>query len=586
MPCRPQGDEGDCGAVALLSRRARATFRAMSQHEARAVEVTLARMAAHVDADPRLHAELLRAHREFFGDEVGGAAAEQRFREWFLLERDSEVLGAVPVEVPPFARDGRDLGASCAGVFVVAIGDDEDVEARDLQDDEVYELSVPKGSLRLGDMVVGRLFPTGGGAWAPSAAAAVFRPGGQLAEAFRRDVERIGLDRRLRQIELEHLLLRRPDHTPSPNAAPVDDAPLEHLEADLDALLRASGSAGSATSLSASLAEAERPGQVLGPVLEQLAFDTDIDLDAVRELLLRIWNAHHAGRLPGPPPPGAPADETLGERLVRTLDQGLREKRDVEELFAQLERMAGIDGDEDDDEPADDAAPARPHRGGDGDDDEEVEPDDDDDQGAGAAASLDGDLEPLIEEYLWETGRTDAPEAATLRQWVLLQGNAAVPHTDLEQVTATDLLRLLLHCYLRAEPQLRAAAVRAAFAELERFYAWVAETQELSLGATLQQCRAPFVAQVDRLAAASLLLSTAASSDARPAFLEVEDLGAGGCGVRDDDGDHHWLAAPDAAVAQLRTGDLVLGALTRTDGAATLAGLVVVLPTEARNLME
>ena len=234
----------------------------MSRHEARAVEVALAKLATRLDADPRLRAERLLAQRQFFGgtddsgtaEQVPADAAGQRFIEWLLLERESEVLGAPPIDVAPFAAEGQDLVDSKVGVFLVLARDGEVVEAQDLQDDEVLDLAVPAQSLLPGDMLVGRLFDTGGDQWRPSSAAAVFRPGALLAEAFRRDVERLALDRRLQQIELEHLLLRRTDQAPSPTAAPLDVEPLEHLEADLDVLLRASGCPQAAAEISTQLA--------------------------------------------------------------------------------------------------------------------------------------------------------------------------------------------------------------------------------------------------------------------------------------------------------------------------------------------
>ena len=71
-------------------------------------------------------------------------------------------------------------------------------------------------------------------------------------------------------------------------------------------------------------------------------------------------------------------------------------------------------------------------------------------------------------------------------------------------------------------------------------------------------------------------------------MLEVEDVGPRGFGVRDDDGGDHWLEVDPATAANLRVGDLVLGALApATAGQARgLVGLVVVLPADARSLME
>ncbi len=553
----------------------------MRKTDAKNAELGVAKLARRLAAEPRLHAELQRARREFFGVDarvgpvVPGAAdaAEHRFAEWFVLERDSETLGAVPATVPAFAVAAGELAESVVGVYLVQTVAANGAQARDLQDDALMDLAVPAHSLQAGDLVVGRLFAVGAGQWTPSTASAVFRPGTELAQAFRRDVQRLALERRLWQIELEHLLLRRPDQGRSPTSAPPQ-VPLEHLEADLERLLPASGD-WSAPAISQQLAAAVRPGQVIGPLLEQLAFETDVDLDRARALLLEIWNAQHAADEVVPdvaaPEAQTPPGETLGERLARTLDEGLRQKRDVGELFAQLERMAGIEpeGDEGDDI------------------DEESDSD---------VENVSGDLGPLVEEYLWETERANDPAAAPLRVLVELQQNAPLPRTDLERVTAADLMRLLLHVYLGAAPRARAADVRTAFAELRSFYRWAASTQDMPVGDVLEHCHGALLEHHERLQAAGETLSTATGSTAagsvhagRPGILEIEEVGPRGFGARDDDGGHHWIESP-RATSHLRAGDLVLGALAPSASAQkvgrTFAGLVVVLPADARALME
>lgn len=559
----------------------------MSNDDADAAARAMAELAAVAAKDPHLAAEMQRARREFFAAgpvaavSLPGAAeaAEQRFREWFLLERESEVLGAVPLTVKGFDDDADRLEDSTAGLWLVQASAGTGVEARDLQDGEVLDLEVPPESLAAGDLVVGRLFPHGAGRWTPSRAAAIFRPGADIAQAFLRDMQRLGLERRLQQIELEHLLLRRPQTKPVPPHVDTPSVPLEHLEADLDALLARTGSEHSATTISQQLAIAVRPGPVMGPLLDELAFDTDVDLDRARALLLAIWNAQHLGE-DGAAADAAPVDEvpgeSLGERLVRTLDEGLAQKRDVAELFAQLERMAGVEPDPEDDEVADDE---------DGADDEVVErarpPADE----AEAAA---GNLAALVEEYLWETDRREDPAAEPLRLFAELQQNAALPPRDLEEITATDVMRLLLHAYLGAAPSERAATVRATFAQLGGFYQWASEVQELDVGQVLAGCQGALLDQLDRLQAAGEGLSTPANGRARPGVLEVEEVGPRGFGVRDDDGGNHWLEVAPATAANLRVGDLVLGALgPATAGQARgFVGLVVVLPADARSLME
>ena len=577
----------------------------MTRKEARATEIAVLALQQQLEANPKLHAEVQRARRQFFGNEADARerrgdsdAGEHRFAEWFVLERDSEVLGAVPVAVPALAEQVKELLGSLVGAFHVTLAAKNGVEARDLQDGEDLELVVPSETLRPGDLLVGRLFPLENGQWIPSSSAAVFRPGEEIGLAFQRDYTRLELDRRLQQVELEHLLLRRADQTPSPTAGTVAKVPLEHLEADLDRLLDGSGSKYSAAEVSELLAEAGNPGPVMGPLLDDLAFDTAVDLDRARELLLQIWNSYHEGDKPKtaaaegagaePLPPG----ETLGERLVRTLDEGLSRKRDVGEVFAQLERLAGIDPEADDDgddnpfdrgEEEDDGEPAE--RPADGARIAEDEHDDDEDDRRGDEVAA-GDVGPLVEEYLWEAG-IDTPEVgATLRMWVGVQGNAALPHIDLVDVTGQDLMRFLLHVYLGAAPECRAEEVRASFGTLQGFFAWAERTQEMELASVVQACRGSLLDHLDRLATASQALSSPPDRSRRPGILQVEDLGPTGFGVRDDDGGDHWLQATAQTVAALQKGDLVLGTLVPHGNGSTLAGLVVVLPADARSLME
>jgi hypothetical protein len=185
--------------------------------------------------------------------------------------------------------------------------------------------------------------------------------------------------------------------------------------------------------------------------------------------------------------------------------------------------------------------------------------------------------------------------------WLQLQADSPLPHTDFEFVTAKDLMRLLLYVYLGAAPTDRANAVRSAFAELQRFYAWAASTQEQDFRSVLDECKGPLLDQVERLQEAGMQFSTAATTNARPGILQIEDLGPNGFGVRDDDGENHWLRASPRALASLRVGDLLLGALSpgtlspgsrpatsqeRNGAGPSLVGLVVVLPADAKSLIE
>ena len=127
-----------------------------------------------------------------------------------------------------------------------------------------------------------------------------------------------------------------------------------------------------------------------------------------------------------------------------------------------------------------------------------------------------------------------------------------------------------------------------AFEELRAFYDWAAVTQELAFGAVLDQCRGALLDQVDRLQAAGQSLSTEGAGRGRPGIMQVEDLDPSGFGVGDDDGDHHWIPAVPQVTSNLQVGDLLLGSLGAPDnrGQRRLCGLVVVLPRDARELIE
>lgn len=548
----------------------------------------VAELAGELSSNGRLHAELQRARRQFFGEDgarPGDDAAEHRFAEWFLFERVSESLGAVPTEVAPYAEQARELEDSIAGLFLVeAVGDS--VNARDLQSGELVELDDAR-TLQAGDLLVGRLYPAAQERWSASAGTPALRPGRELADAVMRDLAQLEIPRRLQQIELEHLLLREHGQDTTsvlPGPPPEPLAPLEHLEADLQQLLERVGDRHQAEVISHQLSVAPRPGAFIGPLLDQLAFDTDVDLDTARRLLLEIWNAHHAGS----PPEAAgaqearsgPPGETLGEQIVRRLDEGLSERRDVDQIFAELEQLAGVDSDSEDEADAA-AAAALVQRLG--------------EAPAGALGATDqtdpGDLAPLVVEFHWES-KAENVEDSALQLWIDLQRNAPVPNTELEAIGARDIMRLLLHVYLRSAPEERAAQVRAAFDELTRFYDWLAVTQEMDHREALRGCEGPLLGQVDRLQQAGVALSNDAAPQRAPGLLQIEELGADGFGARDDDGGGYWLDASPAALSQLEVGDLLLAGIAapaadaQTSMHRRLAGLAVVLPVDARALME
>lgn len=541
-------------------------------------------LLAKVEEDPGLAAELARARREFFGadqaeylargtskaDRDRMDAAANRFAEWFLLERESDVLGEVPVRALA-ERMGRgdeaeDLEASVAGVFVVDRVAGGEVRVRDLQDERSYDLEgVRAATVSVGDVLVGRLFPLASGAYLPSQACVVEPRGRELAEAFRQDLVRLGLQRRLNQAELERVMVQS---LAQQRAQPF--RALERVEADLDAFLRHAGrSPQDIRRLLEALAAAERPAVVMGPLLEELAFDTNVDLELARRLLLEAWNAYHArGRAPAPAPRPAPpepdppiagAGPTLGSDVAARIERGLARGQDVEDVFAEVEGMLGVDPSEDEDEDA---------------------------------AALDpftiGDLEPLVYEYLWETATEDTAGGRALRRLVEMQHEAPVPKTNLEYLEAEDLTRFLLQVYLQSPPEQRHAAVAAAHDTLHSFFAWGEATQDFRLQPTLQECDRAFYDHVERLAAASLALSSTVRPRAgeRPQLFRVLAVGDTGTEVLLIQSEENLLLpGPAGLAARLHPGDLLLGLLDRSGKAPRLHGMVVAMPGSVERML-
>ena len=387
-------------------------------------------------------------------------------------------------------------------------------------------------------------------------------------------------------------------------AATVEPSePIEHLEAKLETLLRQAGSTDSATDIAGALARSRTPGPVVGPLLDKLAFESDVDLGATQKILLKIWNHHHASpatpprmarrdevdvdtepstdeprvepRTPNKRPPSrfAPRPgESLGEAMARRIEEGIRNEEDVAAVFEQVEAMLGGDlGDNDD---ADDANAAAASA------DEDADAD-----GEDVGTFDDGDLEMLVREFVWETG-ADAVTQQVLDEWIADQRRAPVPRLDVEAIEADDLLRHLVRIYLQSPPTRRELQVRTVFTTIETFYRWVSETQGYDdLDAALAPCREQFLASLHRVQAASLSLGGSDAPGAmQPQLYRVTDVAADGLGVVGiDDGERLRLAAKPK---DLRAGDVVLAPLTRLGSdRARVDGMAIVLPGSVEPLL-
>jgi hypothetical protein len=287
------------------------------------------RSVVHKDAGQR--AEIKLAEAEFFGS---GARVPQspnargRFEEWFLLERVS-----APGATTLAARISDDAGGSLpprrkealacwlrstVGVFeVVGTGGASPVSVVELISNRLLTVMPPRGvELTKGVSLVGRLIPLSTELHVCAESVGVHR-GEALARAFRVDLERNlrgGLSRRLSQLELERVLWSQVEVAAE---APVH---LEELLAELERMLKAAGvDEVMVPDVVDAMRHAERPGEVLGPLLERLAFESPIDLDALQRLLLELWNAVRGDRDVPVATGGAQPRGTGAGRLKRPL---------------------------------------------------------------------------------------------------------------------------------------------------------------------------------------------------------------------------------------------------------------------------
>lgn len=545
---------------------------------------TTREIAAELASDPAMAAELTRARREFLGGAPvrPDSAADARFCEWFVTERDSDVLGDIPARVvggvPEDVREA--LLDSVCGLFLVA-GAGHEVRLRDvITDDDLNMPADPR--LALGDVLMGRLYPVDDGLVSPSPLVTVIRDGAALVEAVRSDLARADLARRLSQAEVEAVLhLGTPEAAargaqdaaaePEDDVAEEDSLPPEHYEERLAELLGDPDELDvTAADISRALAASPNSaGAVIGPLLEQFAFETAADLGVLHQTLVELWNAHrkapHTTKAVPTPEPTRQAQRDdiddldgpgLGAAIARRLEQGAAAHEDVEKLFGDIESVLGA---EDEDE----------------DDDDWNRPD--------------GDLDPLVTEFLWERDHAAGSAAATVLAAFLEQQNALpVPGVYLEAITPNEIARFLLQTYLSTPPGQRAARVGATFAVLSEFFVWAEDTQEYALTATIETCRREVAEPLSRTARASLALSTATEVVAgrRAQVHRVLRIEAGEVEVVGDNDAPVWLDLQDAA-SMLRVGDILLAGLEPNGhGGAQVDGLAVVLPAGASSLIE
>lgn len=475
-----------------------------------------------VQQDARLEAEFEASISEFYphgppaGDPRETLLAARRHLEWFVLERHSPALLGVPserwlerwekaLEVADDATASRALLDSFTGIFeVTEVRAGEGAWLRDLAGLGEYAVAEPESAelFEAEDLIVGRLFPIGDSLHHVSRAAGFFR-NADLRSAIQRDLDEarasgVGNILHLSQRELESMFWGA--------TAPA------RRDSDVVGEARralAAGGLGEDTiervlaSLAASPWKPERlvhgAGDTLGDVLDELAFETDVNLERVRRTLLDAWPVL-AGE-GSPASPGSPesngalqaqADSRLPDprAALQAFEEGRAAGGDLDVLFNQLERELGLDGDASDDD--DEQAPDFP-----------------------------GVVGAMVEEFLWELKQEGAAESAQrfgkLRDFGAFGAKIGV----FEELSDKDLRRFATFWVLEHETLKDADEARDLVAGLAAFCAWADDAHGLELSAAVAPALEGLSTSLPRVVAANSLLAAPAIPDAGESLGEV-----------------------------------------------------------------
>jgi len=318
--------------------------------------------------DSALEAELAGSVGDFFPQmsapyEIRGndLLNARRHQEWFLFERHSSHLEGVPCErllgewrkavadqLQELEVGERALLDSCAGIFSVrGVADDGAAWLEDLGCLQEHSLrpNPDAPALEIGDLIIGRMHPDGDGAVLASPAAGVFRSA-DLHQAIEADLarRRSGGGSTLLRFDQQTLeaafFCLTQDPTPNDESSPT----VNSLDSARD-LLSEAGMPDSAIQdtfarLRSTPMKADNlvlgSNDRLGEILDELAFDTEVDLTRARAVLAAAW---HSLRLESAERRTDPLDVTSA---LADFDQGRAQGRDVQALLDDLERDLGL----------------------------------------------------------------------------------------------------------------------------------------------------------------------------------------------------------------------------------------------------
>ncbi len=539
------------------------------------IESRFAILERRLRAEPDLGADFLESRREFFPARFEHSvidrdeAARRRHLEWYLFERVNpawERLGIEHVSARLGAESGFDdeleqhaLLHSFAGMFEIkSVGEDSVLWLSDLSSGGEYPVVPPAGAhaFQEGDLIAGRLFPSLDGMYALSSAAAHHR-NADLVRALRADMERARAARRgivrVSQRELERMFF----------AAGASGAPKDPVGDAREFLLSAGVERDDVEAWFEDLAETPflperlRIGvdDALGPILDRLAFDSEVDMEAARRALLFAWEelaSKGPGRGPSVAPSPAPRPPVRRARDVAEAVAAFEEKRKqgtpLDQVFAELEAELEVDDES-------------------GDDDTDVVPD------------FPGVVGAMITEFLWETETTVSPARARELRPVESFGRYAHQIGVFENLSARDLLGYAAWWLPESGELQNADDARSTLAALGAFCQWADETQELTLRPQFDEMAGGLRSSLPRIVEANRRRTRSADPSEGELF-EVLAAGRGTLRLRDRKHVEHEVRADADLTQWLAPGDR-LRAHRHDDGRIAV---YCCYPPEARGL--
>lgn len=502
------------------------------------IEQGLDRLLELVRSDRRVQQEFERSRAEFFTDPAAAGAplAELRHLEWFLLERPSTALGTVPAQAWQAEWCGSSPSStgelstsvlqSIPGAFeVTALVLPEGLWLRDLFTLGEHPVAETRATvaLEVGDLLVGRLFPAGGGTFLLSPSVSVFR-NKDLVAAVRSDLAEMRAVRRgvlrVQQLELERLF-----HGPT-TAGRVEQQVAEVRARAQDELRKQGLEPRTVEQIVERVREAAAASKspVIMDILNGLAFETGVDLDPVRLALVELWDCEQGFQVERNMHVRDHVRDSDAIAALEAFDRGRAEGKDLEQLFGDLERDLGVD-DEEEETSQEEGRPA---------------------------ADFSGVIGAMVEEFLWEVEREQGAERA--EAWGVLRtlGDYGRDICTFEELGHARLLDFSARWLLDESGLANAAAVETLIEALAVFCHWCEDHHDLPLwrqfGTTLDSLRASVPRHL------ALRQKTAAAGRGSYRVVKVAE---GAALVRDDKGGEQSIAITPHQAAHLCAGDLV-----------------------------